>query len=454
MSFIIAVLGFGFLVFIHEFGHFLLARLTGMKVEKFSIGFGPALYQVTRGDTVYQLALLPFGGYVQIKGLSPEPGSGKSQPRRQAPTDLADLEREWSRADGAFSPIEDFDQAVEDAEHHPLDAETAEEREAREAEEREGSFVSKPLWARFLVVSAGPAFNALFTLIVFAAMFASQSAFSLQDLRLSSLVINETSGPAAEAGLRGGDVLVAVGDEPVDSFFTLRDKTIKSGGTPLRITVARPPSETDRHYATENLYERCLSQVSEKSAQASSEPCEKMKGITIYRGIAKEDWERVEITVTPENLAAQGESARYRIGVAPEWERFGGDGLWVSTMLGWQETVHLVKMMGRKIVRGIKGEESVEVASVVKITAISVDTVKMGNEWFINFLAFLSLNLAFLNLLPFPALDGGRLIFLGIEAISRRPVPPKVEMIVHGFGIMVLLILTLWVTTKDILSLL
>ena len=99
-------------------------------------------------------------------------------------------------------------------------------------------------------------------------------------------------------------------------------------------------------------------------------------------------------------------------------------------------------------------EESVEVASVVKITAISADTVNMGKEWFLNFLAFLSLNLAFLNLLPFPALDGGRLIFLAIEAISRRPVPQKLEMVVHGIGIMLLLLLTLWVTTKDILSLL
>ena len=90
---------------------------------------------------------------------------------------------------------------------------------------------------------------------------------------------------------------------------------------------------------------------------------------------------------------------------------------------------------------------------MVKITAISADSIKRGHDWFINFLAFLSLNLAFLNLLPFPALDGGRLIFLGIEAVTRRPVPAQIEMAVHAFGIIVLLALTLWITTKDIVSL-
>ena len=143
-----------------------------------------------------------------------------------------------------------------------------------------------------------------------------------------------------------------------------------------------------------------------------------------------------------------------RIGVAPARDRFGGDSLWGNTKLAWGEVVYIVEMMGTKIYRAIKGEETVEVASVVRITAISADTVKRGNEWFIQFLAFLSLNLAFLNLLPFPALDGGRLIFLGIEALTRRPVPPKIEMMVHAFGILILLTLTVWVTAKDIFSLL
>lgn len=465
MSVIISILGFSFLVFIHELGHFIFARMTGMKVDKFSIGFGPALYQFGK-DTVYQIALLPFGGFVQIKGLAPEPGQGpEPKAKTNKPKNLEELMDEWEH-DGVFSPIEEYDQTTQRAQtqealasHQPTEnlieesAETEEERLQREAEEMEGSFLSKPLWARFLVVSGGPLFNALFTLFVFAAMFIGQSAFSVKGLRFASMVINEVSGPAQEAGLQSGDVLVSVNGQSIKEFAELRDQTINSQGKNLSIVVARPPSPTDRAYRLGSVYEECLQVLSSASPDAAIE-CEGTKGISLYRGIAQQEWPKKTFNVTPENLSPNSEVARYRIGVAPEWERLGGESTWQSLALAWDEVNHLMTMMGSKIIKGIKGEENVEVASVVKITAISADTVKRGSEWFLNFLAFLSLNLAFLNLLPFPALDGGRLIFLAIEAISRRPVPQKLEMIVHGIGIMFLLILTLWVTTKDILSLL
>ncbi len=455
MSIIISILGFSFLVFIHELGHFIFARMTGMKVDKFSIGFGPAIYKFGK-DTVYQIALLPFGGFVQIKGLAPEPGQGPeaAPPKR----DLNDLAQEWEMGD-VFSPVEEFDEALSKSQERQESlesqqtAETEEERLQREAEEREGSFNSKPLWARFLVVSGGPLFNALFTLIVFGAMFIGQSAFSVGYLRLSSLVINEVSGAAESAGLQSGDVLLSIAGEGAETFGQLRHKTVTSEGKSIEITIARPPQEDFRHYQQSQLFDRCMLGIKEDQ-RGSAEDCESLRGITLYRGIAADSWPRMTFNITPENLTPEAETAKYRLGVAPEWERFGGNSVGRSMGLAWGELTHLVAMMSRKIFRGLKGEETVEVASVVKITAISADTVNMGREWFLNFLAFLSLNLAFLNLLPFPALDGGRLIFLGIEAISRRPVPQKLELIVHGIGIMFLLVLTLWVTTKDILSLL
>ena len=134
--------------------------------------------------------------------------------------------------------------------------------------------------------------------------------------------------------------------------------------------------------------------------------------------------------------------------------RYGTNDLWTSLVVASKESINLIYVLAQKIQGGLQGAEEVEVSSVVKITAISADTVKMGNEWFFNFLAFLSLNLAFLNLLPFPALDGGRLIFLGVEAISRKPVPPRLEAVLHGFGVLILIFLMIWITAKDILSLL
>ena len=466
MSVIISILGFSFLVFIHELGHFIFARMTGMKVDKFSIGFGPALYKFGK-DTVYQIALLPFGGFVQIKGLAPEPGQGpESPPQTNKPKNLAELMDEWEH-DGVFSPVEEYEEAVQQTQAKQSSttedlgeeilieesSETEEERTQREAEEMEGSFLSKPLWARFLVVSGGPLFNVLFTLFVFAAMFIGQSAFSVKGLRFASMVINEVSGPAQKAGLQSGDVLISINGQAIKDFSELRDQTINSQGKTLTIAIARPPSTTDRAYRLGSVYEECLQVLSTSSDDATKE-CEGTKGISLYRGVAQQDWPQKSFTVTPENLSPDSEIARYRIGVAPEWERLGGESTWQSVVLAWDEVNHLMSLMSSKIIKGLKGEESVEVASVVKITAISADTVKRGSEWFLNFLAFLSLNLAFLNLLPFPALDGGRLIFLAIEAISRRPVPQKLEMVVHGIGIMFLLLLTLWVTTKDILSLL
>jgi len=466
VSIVISILGFSFLVFIHELGHFLFARLTGMKVEKFSIGFGPAIYQFGT-DTIYQIALFPFGGFVQIKGLMPEPKTPPASP--PPPQDLAALERDWGVGQ-VFAPVEEFDgtlthhqQGNPDQPEEVLFAETEEERLEREAEALEGSFLSKSLWARFLVVSAGPIFNALFTLMVFGVMFAAQSAFNFQGNQSPSLVIGEVNGAAQRAGLTSGDVLLSVNDEPLKEFYTLRNQTINSQGNPLKIMIARPPQQEIRRYSTHNLHQECVEsfkqyQSSSKTKKTISDEeikhhCEPRKGLLLYRGIDAEEWPRHTFTITPENKAPQGETPLYRLGIAPERDRFGGEGLWGNTRLAWGEVVHLVQMMSSKIFKAIKGEEAVEVASVVKITAISADTVKRGNEWFIQFLAFLSLNLAFLNLLPFPALDGGRLIFLGIEALTRRPVPPRLEMMVHAIGILMLLVLTLWVTAKDIFSL-
>lgn len=478
MSIIISILGFSFLVFIHELGHFLFARLTGMKVEKFSIGFGPAIYRFGK-DTVYQIALFPFGGFVQIKGLTPETSS---EPERPRPQNLEELERAWGAQGEVFAPVEDFDDAVKRSEsgdaaplaEEQLFIETEEERAQREAEELEGSFMSKSLWSRFLVVSGGPLFNVIFTFLVFGGMFAAHSAFNFKGHPATSLVIDEVDGAAARAGMLPGDVLLAVNDEPIKGFGVLRQRTIDSEGEALKITVARPPTPETRAFAKGDLHQECLDTLrahNEKvkaqdpnapqpkvklraiSEEKIDEACNPQVGLILYRGVSEPDWERVDFTVKPENRAAEGERPRYRIGVTPARDRFGGEGLIGNSALAWGEVVYIVEMMSDKIMKGIRGEETVEVASVVKITAISADTVKRGNEWFLQFLAFLSLNLAFLNLLPFPALDGGRLIFLGIEALTRRPVPPRIEMMVHAFGILILLTLTVWVTAKDIFSL-
>ena len=100
--------------------------------------------------------------------------------------------------------------------------------------------------------------------------------------------------------------------------------------------------------------------------------------------------------------------------------------------------------------RAIKGEDDAQVASVIKITEIGADTVKMGSEWFLSLLAILSVNLGLLNLLPFPALDGGRLVFIAVEAVARRPVPRQIEMVIHAVGMLLIMGLMLFIIFGEV----
>ena len=444
MSVLIAILGFGFLIFVHELGHFLFARLTGMTVEVFSIGFGPSLYSVQRGDTVYQLALLPFGGYVRVKGLAPRddaPREGAAPART-----LSDVEREWGLEEGSFEASDELKERLAGG-----GREGREEQEPRE-EDAAGSYQSKPLWARALMVGGGPLFNVLFTIAAFWGLLATGQALSVLEVRSPSLTFKEVGGAAAAAGVRAGDVLLAIDNEPVSSFSELKRRTVGSEGREMLLSLARPPAGAAAPVTEEPVVDLCLRAGSALSAATGEEraaECARFEGVTRYRRGAGDEWERLTIAVTPEQRGGA-----YLLGLTPELDRFGGDGVGRSLSLAARESGGLMESMYQQLAGALRGTEQVEVASVVKITAISADTVKMGNEWFINFLAFLSLNLAVLNLLPFPALDGGRLIFLLIEAVSRRPVPPRVELLVHAFGVVLLVTLTLWVTMKDILSLL
>ncbi|MBM4291976.1 MAG: hypothetical protein FJ138_11455 [Deltaproteobacteria bacterium] len=433
MSVLIAILGFGLLIFVHELGHFLFARLTGMTVEVFSIGFGPTLYSVQRGDTVYQLALLPFGGYVRVKGLAPKE---EPPPART----LGDVEREWGLEEGAFEASDELKARLEGGAPAPAPEDPA------------GSYQSKPLWARALMVGGGPLFNVLFTVGAFWALLATGQALSVLEVRSPSLTFQEVSGAAAAAGVRAGDVLLAIDGEAVSSFGELKRRTVGSEGREMRLSLARPPAGVAAPVREERVVDLCLrpeSALSAAAGDARAADCARFEGVTRYRQGAEESWERLTVAVTP---ARRGEA--YLLGLTPALDRFGGDGVGRSLALAARESAGLIESMYEQLAGALRGTERVEVASVVKITAISADTVKMGGEWFLNFLAFLSLNLAVLNLLPFPALDGGRLIFLAIEAVSRRPVPPRVEMLVHAFGVVLLVGLTAWVTLKDILSLL
>ncbi|HDD53044.1 MAG TPA: RIP metalloprotease RseP [Thermosulfidibacter takaii] len=175
---LVAIILLGVLIFIHELGHFLAARMLGVGVERFSIGFGPKLWSVKRGDTEYVLALVPLGGYVKLLGEDPEEAVGEV--------------------------------------------------------DRERSFSHKPLWVRTTVVAAGPFFNLLFAVVVMTGVY-------LWGVPILKPVVGQVvaGSPAERAGLKAGDFIVSIEGKKIESWGDLAAVVQKNPGKPLKVVVKR-----------------------------------------------------------------------------------------------------------------------------------------------------------------------------------------------------------------------
>src|SRR3954470_23577377 len=181
MTYVVAVVGLGLLIAAHEAGHLVLARLMGMRVETYSLGFGPRIAGFRHGETDYRLSALPLGGYCKIAGFTPD------DPAAQDPADT-------------------------------------------------GSYVNKPAPRRFLVIAAGPGVNYLIAFVIIALLYVSAGFVDLTTTRVQVLA----GGPAAAAGLQSGDQVVAVDGAKVESFDDLKDELRKAGAkAERRVEVLR-----------------------------------------------------------------------------------------------------------------------------------------------------------------------------------------------------------------------
>ena len=376
MPIIITLLGISFLILVHEFGHYLLARMVGMRASKFSVGFGPSVLKIEGKDTVFQLGLFPVGGYVQLSGLN-------------------NMESDDDDQVGELFDGRDY--------------------------------ADRPIWQRFLVIAAGPLFNFAFAVIAYALLFGSFNAVTYDWKRSPTLVIKNVSGPAKEAGLRSEDVMLSLNGESLKGFGHLRDLVGQSNGAAIRIEVARSPDG--------------------KPPPVKRSETE-LEGLFAARPIVPASWARQTVTVSGETTPKG-----VRLGIEPHVMRFGTESWWTAFTLGVAETWTVTKRVCELLGDKLRGSDEVEFASIVKITTVGADTVRMGAEWFLNLLALLSVNLGLLNLLPIPALDGGRLVFIGIEAVSRRAVPRKIEAVVHGVGMLLLMGFIVFIMLKEILDL-
>ncbi len=344
-----AIVLLGVLIFVHELGHFLAARKLGVRVTRFSLGFGPKIAGVQKGDTEYVLSAIPLGGYVKMVG-------------------------------------EDI----------------FEEEELSE-EEKKVAFSHQPVWVRTLIVVAGPFFNLLFAAVVLS--FVYLWGTPVLDPVVGSVMENT---PAATAGIQKGDLIVAIDGKPVDSWDTLSSTIHRAAGKQVTLTIKRK----------------------DKEIKVSLVPEE--KEITTPLG--------KKLKVGMMGVVASG---TYHIKRSNPF---------MAVFLGVQKTIEMIVLTLVGIVKLIQRVVPWKsVGGPILIFQMAKQQAQAGLLAILSFAAFISVNLGIINLFPIPVLDGGHLLFLGIEKIMGRPPKPQTVEWSQKAGIFLLITLMVLACYNDIL---
>ena len=348
------VCALGPLVFIHEMGHYLVARWFGVGAETFSIGFGREITGWTdKRGTRWKVGWLPLGGFVKFIG---------DEHAASAPGDLSQL-----------TP-----------------------------EERDRSFHHKPVWQRFLIVLAGPVSNFLLAIAIFMVFFASFGAPS------SPPVVGEVQAgsAAATAQIQPGDRILSIGGRETPTFEELRSFVVLRPGETVTIRFQREQQVRDVRL---------------------------MLGTDVEEDRFGQSYKRGLLGVTPAGVVFEPVPP---LRLLPEATTY---------------VVKLTRTMLDALWQIITGRRSVrELGGPLKIAQVAGQQASLGLVAFVSLVALLSINLGFINLLPVPMLDGGHLLFYGIEAVQRRPVSPQAQDLAFRGGLAFILALLLLTTVNDL----
>ncbi|MCK5465873.1 RIP metalloprotease RseP [Candidatus Parcubacteria bacterium] len=364
----------GIIVFFHELGHFVMAKLYNVKVEEFALGFPPKIFGVKKGETEYRLNWVPLGGYCKIVG---EDGEEKDNPR---------------------------------------------------------SFGSRSLFQRFQIISAGVLMNFFLAFVIFSFIFMvgfpqditgkdlsiikagensgqasimvdEENAKSVKDIKIQISGIIEGS-PADKAEIQVGDVIVRADDVKINSVEDLQNYTDENLGKPITLSIMRGEESLTKEIIPRENY--------------------------------------------PKDEGAMGVSLAQTAVVSYSFLE--------AIKQGFEYTVHLtifILMAFASIIWGLvtTGKTVAEVSGPVGIAIMTQQAAAMGFLTVLNFTALISVNLAIINALPLPALDGGRMVFLLIEKIKGSPLNQQWETKANNFGFMLLMGLMVVVTFKDVMKL-
>lgn len=318
-------------ILIHELGHFTVAKLVGIRVNEFSIGMGPKLFQKTKGDTQYTLRLLPIGGYVSMEGEDED----SSDPR---------------------------------------------------------SFSNVPVLSRIAVVAAGAVMNFILAIFIFSIIFlrVGMPSNTIEEVQLQS--------PAYEAGMRDGDKIIEIDNKKISNWEAVVDGISEFEGEDINLKVLRGD-------------------------------------------------QTIEFKVRP---IIDKDNNTALIGIRSQMKKSPG----MSIRSAFRQTFEVIGLMFSMISNIFTGQVKLDAFSgPVGVISEIGNQARQGVDSLLFLMAFISINLGFFNLLPIPALDGSRILFMLIELVRGKPIDPKREGMVHFIGFIFLISIMILVTFKDIVNL-
>ena len=333
------------LIMVHELGHFIAAKIMGVKIEKVSLGFGRKLFSKTVGDTEYRISLVPLGGYVKMAG---ERVSEKS-------------------------PVEKWE------------------------------FSGQAVWRRAVILAAGPFMNFVLAWVIFSSVF-------YLGIPVVKAVIGEVKlgEPAAAAGLNAGDEILSINNKPVENWEKMASVIFRNPGRLLKLKVER-------------------------------------------------NGEIIKLAVTPRVVGEfnplNEKVEKGFIGISPDPGQlyYFKETFPKALLKGTQQTIAFTRMIYVGIWKMATGQISARhIGGPILIAQLAARQIKFGFIPLMTFLALISINLAVVNLLPIPILDGGHLLFLAVEKIKRRPVSLKAQEIAQSIGFFILITIMLLATYNDI----
>jgi regulator of sigma E protease len=357
MTYLSAVILLGILIFVHELGHFMVAKLSGVKVLKFSLGFGPRIIGKRMGDTEYIISAVPLGGYVKMLGEDPE---------------------------DEFSP-----------------------------QEKDVAYSSQSIWKRFFIVLTGPLFNLLLAYVIFIFFIGFQFPVRIPTFDSFTPTIDKVrdDSPAMKAGLKKGDVIVAVDGQSITTFIELTKLINQNPGKEITVEIKR---------GDERLVKKIIPEA------------------TVVKN---EKGEEVEVGM---------------IGIVKDsnMQEIKGKGMLFTPLLGLKATYEWSLFVLETIGKFITGQIGTKnIGGPIAIVEETSKAASQGVLPYFMFMAIISIHLGILNLLPIPILDGGHIAFLGIEAVRGKPLTHNSQILAQKVGLVLLLALMTLAFYNDIMRL-